>query len=421
MTGTTLRPIGMIKPEFLHGLRIESDEARLFKAHCEIVHKGHASEFPLSVKGKLSAPMIPSDGGKAEVVTLDIDTTGMLLLHNYYETTQNLAVQIYDEDGESSTYQYLEYKAPEKFGRPGLVMQGPRYHESFDHRPDYIRELILAVAQSEFTKGVAELAAVAKGGSFDAELDRLRRRIRNDVDATFDNIFYVVSPAGGYFVSRTNPPRLIMEKSRWGDGDIYLKLRHGQFDASSTWVNGLLSFPAELSLSATSIRNAVVTAETRSNWMDMGQVDLDDRVFKAGIPITRDQGNLDHLREAEFAIYANAVSDMASAVVSHRGTTAFSPDSIAACSWFAQLVRLTPDDSMDDIVPMWDERVGELVSALRDDDTAFSEFVGAVEWPLLASPLTVMTAKLNKLLDRDALFGLSEPAPKHSTSATPGL
>lgn len=418
MNDKAARPIGIIELKYIHGMRVESDEARLFTAHRQIAKKGHASEFPLPVKGRLSAPMIPADGGKAKVVTMDIDTTGMLLLHNWDEATHKLSVVVHDEDGDASTYQYHEYKNPEKFGRPGLVMQGQRYHEPFKHSPDYVRELVLGFAQSEFTKGVAELAALDR---FDEEFDRLRRRIRDDVNAAFDNIFYVVSHDGGYFVSRTNPPRLVMEQSRWGDGDIYLKLRHGRFDASSNWMDGLLSFPAELSLSATAIRNAVVTTETRSNWMDMGPVDLDDRIFKTGLPVTRDLGSLDSLRDSEFAIYANAVSDMARAVINHRGPTAFSSDAIATCSWFAGIEPLDSDYPMDLIAPTWDGRMSDLVAALRDDAEAFSEFLAAAGWPLPASPLTVMTAKLNTLLDRDVLFGLADPAPNNSTSATPGV
>ncbi|MCZ7861749.1 hypothetical protein O9X98_10195 [Agrobacterium salinitolerans] len=418
MTGKTAHEIGIIEPVYIHEARIESDEARLFAAHRQVAKKGNGSEFPLAVKAKLSAPMIPRDGGQAKVATMDIDTTGMLLLHNWDDATHKLAVQGHDEDGDFWTYHYYEYNNPDKFGHPGLVMQGPRYHDHFKHVPDYLRHLVLGFAQSEFSAGVADLAA---RGRFDEEIDSLSRRIRTDVDAAFDNIFYVVSHDGGYFVSRTNQPRLVMEKSTWGDGDIYLKLRHGRFDASSNWMDGLLSFPAELSLSATAIRNAVVTAETHSDWMDRGPSDMDDVIFKTGIPVKRDLGNLDNLRNAEFVIYANAVSDMTRAVISHRGTSAFSSETIAACSWFARIERLDTDYPMDLIVPTWDGRMTDLVAALRDDDDAFSEFLARAEWPLLASPLTVMTAKLNRLLDRDVLYGMTDAAPAHKASATPGI
>lgn len=151
----------------------------------------------------------------------------------------------------------------------------------------------------------------------------------------------------------------------------------------------------------------------------MGPVDLDDRTSKTGLPLTRDLGNLDSLRDSEFAIYVNAVSDMARVIIRHRGTSAFSSDTIAACSWFAGIERLDPDYPMDLIAPTWDGRLGDIVAALRDDDDAFSQFLAKAEWPLLASPLTVMTAKLNRLLDRDMLSGLVDPAPTHSAPAAP--
>lgn len=147
---------------------------------------------------------------------------------------------------------------------------------------------------------------------------------------------------------------------------------------------------------------------------------MDDRIFKTGLPVKRDLENFDEFRNSEFAIFANAVSDMARAIIRHRGTSAFSSDTIAACSWFAGIQAFDADYPMDLIAPIWDERMGDLAAALRDDEDAFSGFLATAEWPLPASPLTVMTAKLNRFLDRDVLYGLTEPAPTHSASTTPG-
>ncbi|MCV9963669.1 hypothetical protein OIU34_17350 [Pararhizobium sp. BT-229] len=416
MAGTKGRPIGAIELAFIYEPRIESDEARLFTAHRQVAKTGRASEFPLQIRAKLSAPMIPSDGGKATVATMDIDTTEMLLVHNWDELEHKITADIYDECGDSSTYHFYEFKHPEKFGHPGMVARGPKYHDSFKIGPDYIRNLVLEFAQGEFIRGVADLAA---RGRFDEEFDHLRRKIRADVNAAFYDIFYVVSHDGGFFVSRTNEPRLVLDKE-WDDGNILLKLRHGAFDASSNWKYGVLSFPAELSQSAMSIREAVVTAETATSWMGLGPAELDDRLIKTGLPVQRDLGNFDSYRDSEFALYANAVSEMARAVIRHRGKTAFSPESVAACSWFAGIEPLAPDYPMDLIAPTWEGHLSDLCDALRSDEAAFSEFLSISDWPLQASPLTVMTAKFNKLAGRDMLHGLSDVSPKPSAT-TPGV
>lgn len=416
MTGTTGRPIGAIKLAFIYEPRIESDEARLFAAHRQVAKTGQASEFPLHIRAKLSAPMIPSDGGKATVATMDIDTTEMLLVHNWDELDHKITADIYDEEGASSSYHFYEFKHPEKFGHPGMVAKGPNYHDSFKIGPDYIRNLVLEFARGEFVRGVADLAA---RGRFDEEFDNLRRKIREHVNAAFYDIFYVVSHDGGFFVSRTNEPRLVLDK-HWDDRLIMLKLHHGTFDPSSDWTKGILSFPAALSASAVSIREAVVTAETGTSWMDMGPIDLDDKISKAGLPLKRDLANFNSYRDSEFALYANAVSDMARSVMRHRGKAAFSSETVAACSWFARMESLAPDYPMDFIVSAWEEHLADLCDALRDDDAAFAEFLAGSGWPLRASPLSVITAKFNKLAGRDMLHGLSDVTPKPSANA-PGI
>ncbi|MBY3151069.1 hypothetical protein HFO56_01420 [Rhizobium laguerreae] len=415
MTGNT-REIGRIEQDFIIPSKILGDEARLFEAHVQLARNGHASEFPVAVKALLSAPMIPADGGQAKVVKMEIDTVGMLLVHGQEELVRTVAVRDGSDDEESANHFFYEYRNPEKFGHPGPVSAGPDHHRAFGHHPDYIRHLVIEYAQRAFTAGVSDLS---RRGFSDRDFAALGKRIRTDVDAAFDNIFYVANHSGS-FVGRTNQPRLVLVPSKWDD-EIHLALRRGSFDPMSHWISGLLSFPAELPRSALCIREAVYTAESGKNWMNMGFSSCDDQVIGSdGMFVRRDIADLDRHRDAEFAIYANAVCEMARAVMDHRGEKTFSAETLVTCSWFADIEPLESDYRMDMVAEAWDDHLGDLCVMLRQDGAAFAEFLSSAGWPLKASPLTVMGAKLNRLLDREMLHGLVAVAPKHYEKA-PGV
>jgi hypothetical protein len=411
MTNFKARPIGDIELTYIHKSRIKSDEARLFEAHLKVAKSGHATEFPLRLKATLSAPMIPADGSRATVVTMDIDTTAMLLLHDVQELNHKFTADIRDEEGGPTTYHFYEFKNPEKFGYPGMVAKGPNYQEVYKSAVDYIRSLVLEFAQAEFTHGVANLVSQ---GRYKGERDHLRRKIRGQVDSAFDDIYYAVQNDGGFFVSRSNEPRLVLNNS-WDDEFITMKLSHGKFDPSVDWKNALLSFPAMLPASAMSIREAVLTAETH-NWMDTGVMDMmDDKISKSGSLLTRDLADFSNYRDSEFSLYAQAVSDMAKTILQHRGAAKFSSETLTACSYFAGIKPHAPDLQEDVVFATWESPLYDLCNALSEDYEAFNEFLINSKWPLKASPISVITAKFNKLSGRDMLYGLAETT-SHSSS-----
>ncbi|MCS4089730.1 hypothetical protein [Rhizobium sp. BK176] len=403
------RDIGRIETRWVHPESVKADEVRLFAAHRAIALKGHASEFPLAIKTLLSAPMIPADGGPAKVATLEIDVTRKLLVHNRAELSFALSVTTFDEEGDATNHVFCRYSDPARFGDPGLVVGGSEYHSHFVHHPDYIRNLIIDDAQRAFSEGVA---ALAQSNSYEQGIDALRKRIRGDVDAAFDNIFYAADNGTGMVFSRSTSPRLVMD-DRYGE--IVLDLGGRRFDPVSSWTQGLISFPANLAKSATEIRDAVISSEAGSDVMIDGNGGCDARI-NGGYKFM-DTAKLDAVRDAEFAIYANAVCDMARAVMDYPGATEFSTDTRIACSWFASIEPLDSDYPMDMIAKAWDDHLVDLRATLRDDDDAFSEFLKASEWPLKASPITVMAAKLNKLLDRDMLYGLDANKAKPASPA----
>jgi hypothetical protein len=404
------RDIGKIETRWVHPESVKSDEARLFAAHRAIALKGHASEFPVNVKAVLSAPMIPADGGPAKVATLEIDVTGKLLVHNRADLSSTLSVTTFDEEGDVTNHVFYRYSDPAKFGDPGLVVGGSEFHAAFEHHPDYIRNLIIDDAQRAFSEGIA---ALGRSNTYDLGINALRKRIRSDVYAAFDDIFYAAGNGSAMFVSRSTSPRLVME-DRYGE--IVLGLGGRRFDPAAHWVQGLISFPANLAKSATEVRDAVISSEAGSEVVIDGNGGCDARI-NGGYTLM-DAGKLDSVRTPEFAIYANAVCDMARAVMDHRGETEFSTGTRVTCSWFSSIEPLASDHPMD-MTSAWGDHLGDLCATLREDDEAFSEFLKTAGWPLKASPLTVMVAKLNRLLDRDMLHGLDASAPK-STAKTLG-
>jgi hypothetical protein len=405
------RDIGQIETRWVHPESLKSDEARLFAAHRAIALKGHASEFPVKLKAMLSAPMIPSDGGPAKVATLEIDVTGKLLVHGSAEISSTLSLTTFDEEGDARSHVFYRYADPAKFGNPGLVEGGSEYHAPYAHHPDYIRTLIIDDAQSAFSEGVALLA---QSNTYEQGINHLRKRIRNDIEAAFYDITYVAGNGTGKFVSRSTSPRLVME-DRYGD--IVIGLGGRRFDPHVQWPDGLLSFPALLARSATEIRDAVYSGERGFDTLISGNGGCDARVNSA---VFKDIGKLDDLRNAEFAIYANAVCNMARAVMDHRGETAFSSNTRVICSWFAGMEPLDNDYPMDTIAEAFDNHLVDLCAALREDEDAFSEFLKNAGWPLKASPITVMVAKLNKLLDRDMLHDL-DAGKARPAAVAPGV
>jgi hypothetical protein len=408
------RPIGNIEAHFVHPGNLKSDEVRLFAAHCAVAIQGHPNEFPITIKTLLSAPLIPTDGGKSRVVTMEIDTVGMLLVHGKDELVRKLMITGLDEDGEPTYYGFYEYRDHSKFGNPGYVATENDAHLAFEHHPDYIRNLVVGYAQKAFTSGVS---AIVGTGGLEQKIESLRKRIRADVDAAFDNIFYAASKGAGHYVCRTNPPRLVMEESRQ-DREIYLKVSGKSFDPMASWVNGLISFPADLPKSASTIREAVLSVEYGTNWMNMGYVSWDDQVMgKNGNAAISDLGIFESARPAEFAIFANAVSNMAEAIIESRA--GFGKETLDICAWFsydeARGRRYLDDMTSGD----WDENLAHLTAALAEDQVGFTAFLTTEGWPLKASPLAVINAKFNKLLDRDMLYGLV--ADKQQPKRAPGV
>lgn len=402
--------LDVFEPFYLHPNKMKSDESRLFEAHMQLAARGQDSEFPLAIKGELSAPILPPEEVPGRVCTMKIDTIGLLHFLSRSEHYNSLySITQFEEEGDSETYHF-------RLGPDGnMIVTIPNYHAVYPFHPDYVRNLVLDWAQNQFTKAIGDISA--SGGLDDKVFKELRGEINNGILKAVSRMAYLAN--AGYFIQETNRPYFVLERSPFQLEQLpVLKLHKGSFDPSNDWKTGLISFPAALHITAKDVRNAVVTAETESDWIGMDFIDCDDRVnYHNPVPPRRDLVDFAEVRNAEFAALGNAVSGMTRDLLEyHSGRKIdLSDETREICSLFTRFGNWEDNDATGDIAPTWDEALSDLASALRNDRDAFSAFLKDKDWPLDVSPLTIMLVRFNRCMERDLMHGLADvPQPPAS-------
>jgi hypothetical protein len=196
-----------------------------------------------------------------------------------------------------------------------------------------------------------------------------------------------------------------------------MKLQRRGENPAATWTGILASMPAELAVTASRLRFAVMNAVAghERSPLDAGFLEgWEDTVHKGFSAVRRDQADFEDLKAAETALFARGVRSMAKDMIRYHddGHADFSEATLGACLRFLE-VEGGPDVNHAE----WGEAVSALREALREDEAPMTAFLERAGWELAPSPVLFMKAKMNLFADHDlsvGLYGDAKPAKNRS-------
>lgn len=389
---------------FINRPDLMSDEQRLFKAHCHLAMKGHASTFPLRLQATLSAPLVADQKGASAVKTMEIDTVLPLLVLPRESVTPVISVREMGEEGDTS------YTTFYRTANGDALRSFPDFSDDFRSKHEYARAVVLDWAHKQFSAGIADMA---RSQMFDRiAFDRLRAGILSGIEQGVESLVFTARTGGGEFVERTVPPRLVIRHEDRYDRSgsaLTLKLASRGSDELTSWTGILTSLPAELCATASRLRYAVMNA-TASRPHPLDDIDGtwdDDRVSKNGTPKQKDVWSTQWDMSDEIHYYMKAVRSMARDILAYdSGDAWFSTATVEAARWFSD----NAPKEKGRFHPEWAERLDTLCAQLLANKEAFAECCDKAGWTLSHSPLTFIKARQNLFVGNDLEEGLRDKA-----------
>lgn len=397
-----LSGIGRFTTSYLDPSKIVSDEHRLFSAHRTLANKGHDTEFPLEIEATFAAPFAVAQKGKTDVLTLHTKTTLPLSMVGPKELSKYLIVETIDEDGSRSTIHFKR--------RADDAVFRSTFGYDADSMPayEYLRQSLINWGQASFASGVAE---IARSQMFDRiGLAELEGDVRRALDHAVRNLVFVAYLGGGEFMEKCLPPRLQLKQLDRDSLLLSLKLADDSASPYEGWANGLTTMPAELAVSTSRLRYAVMNTGYAmpggaARWnLDEGNPDgWDDEVRRSFVPRQTDIGELSEFRDAEHAICVESIRSLAREIAAFRSRDGqeFSTSIQVFC---AGLAAVSTDVANDP--EAWDGILSSFETCLDNEAELFSTFMDEAGWIVPFSPFVFARAKFNLLASYDLEYRL---------------